>query len=540
MSENYIWWKHGVIYQIYPRSFKDSNGDGVGDLQGIIEKLDYLVELGIDAIWISPIYPSPMADFGYDVSDYCDIHPLFGDLATFDRLLNEAHQRGIKVILDYVPNHTSDQHPWFIESRSSRDNPKRDWYIWRDAKPDGSLPNNWEGMFGGNTWEWDETTQQYYLHLFLPQQPDLNWRNPEVVAAMHNVLRFWLDRGVDGFRMDVVTFLMKHMELLDNPMRPAAANMFGETPEALLIQEHLHDINQPEVHDHLRQFRNLVDSYSGSRVTIGETWFMNPAELVSYYGQTQDELHIPFNFQLMKQPWNARSMRDTIENYYAALPKGAWPNFVLGSHDEHRMASRYGRENVRTATMLLLTLWGTPTWYYGDELGMEDGEIPPHRIQDPYELRVPGKGHGRDPERTPMQWDASSNAGFSPEGVETWLPVAANFHEVNVAVQDDDPTSTLNFVRALLALRREMPVLHQQGEFRFLDGLPEDILAYTRTLDGERVLVVLNYGGELLQLDLSALDASGEILLNTRMDRNEVVDLAVLEVRPHEGILLQI
>lgn len=536
----YIWWKHGVIYQIYPRSFKDGSGDGVGDLQGIIEKLDYLVELGIDALWISPIYPSPMADFGYDVSDYCDIHPLFGDLTTFDRLLNAAHERGLKVILDFVPNHTSDQHPWFLESRFSRDSAKRDWYIWRDAKPDGSLPNNWEGMFGGNTWEWDETTQQYYLHLFLPQQPDLNWRNPEVVTAMHNVLRFWLDRRIDGFRMDVVTFLMKHMELLDNPMRPAEKTIFGDTPDAVLIQEHLHDINQPEVHEHLRQFRNLVDSYAGSHVIIGETWFMNPAELAAYYGAAQDELHIPFNFQLMKQPWNARQMRETVENYYAALPEGAWPNFVLGSHDEHRVASRYGRENARAAALLLLTLWGTPTWYYGDELGMEDVEIPQHRIQDPYELRVPGKGHGRDPERTPMQWEASPNAGFAPEGVETWLPLAANFREVNVAVQDDNLTSMLNFVRSLLALRREMPVLHQQSDFRFLDGLPEEILAYTRTLNGERVLVVLNYGTESFQLDLSTLDASGEVLLNTRMDRNEVVELAALEIRPHEGILLQL
>lgn len=536
----YLWWKHGVVYQVYPRSFKDSSGDGVGDLQGIIEKLDYLVELGIDAIWISPIYPSPMADFGYDVADYCDIHPLFGDLATFDRLLAEAHERTIRVVLDYVPNHTSDQHPWFIESRSSRENAKRGWYVWRDAKPDGSPPNNWESIFGGGAWEWDEATQQYYLHLFLPQQPDLNWRNPAVVKAMHEVLRFWLDRGVDGFRMDVVTFIMKHPDLPDNPLRPAEMTMFGEAPDSAYIQEHLYDLNQPEVHDRLREFRQLVDSYPGEHVTIGETWFMNPAELAEYYGKNNDELHLPFNFQLMKKPWNPRLMRETVEAYYAALPPGRWPNFVLGSHDEHRVATRYGRENARTAAMLLLTLWGTPTWYYGDELGMEDVDIPPHRIQDPYELRVPGKGHGRDPERTPMQWDDSPNAGFAPEGIATWLPLADNYRQVNVAAQEDDPTSMLSFVRSLLAMRREMPVLHQQGDFRFVDGLPEDILAYTRTLDGDTALVVLNYGAQHHTLDLSALDASGEVLLNTRMDRNEVAELAALEVRPYEGILLQV
>lgn len=538
MAENFIWWKQGIIYQIYPRSFKDSNGDGVGDLQGIIEKLDYLVALGIEAIWISPIYPSPMADFGYDVSDYCAIHPLFGDLATFDKLLAEAHARNLRVVLDYVPNHTSNEHAWFLESRSARENPKRDWYIWRDAKPDGSPPNNWESMFGGKAWEWDEHTQQYYLHLFLPQQPDLNWRNPEVIQAMHDVLRFWLDRGVDGFRMDVVTFLIKHPDLPDNPL--TRSSMFSMLEEDSYVQKHVYDINQPEVHDRIREFRQIADSYDGHRVTIGETWFFDPTELADYYGREMDELHVPFNFQLMKQPWDVAHMRQSILTYYDALPPGAWPNFVLGSHDEHRFATRYGRENARSAAMLLLTLWGTPTWYYGDEIGMEDVEIPPHRIQDPFELRVPGEGHGRDPERTPMQWDASPNAGFTAEGVETWLPIADNAQDVNVAVQQDDTTSMLNFVRSLIALRREMPVLHEAGDFAFVPKLPEEILAYTRTLNGERVLVVLNYGGNPHTLDFSALDTSGEVLLNTYMDKNEVVALAALEVRPHEGLLLQL
>lgn len=537
-SEPFVWWKHGVFYQIYPRSFQDSDGDGVGDLQGIIDRLDYLVELGVDAIWISPIFASPMADFGYDVADYRAIHPLFGDMATFDRLLNAAHDRGLRVVLDYVPNHTSDEHPWFIESRSSRDNPKRDWYIWRDARPDGSPPNNWESFFGGSAWEWDELTQQYYLHLFLSKQPDLNWRNPEVVAAMHDVLRFWLDKGVDGFRMDVVTFLMKHPDMPDNPM-VTGQDMFGENAGDRPFQQHVYDINQPEVHERLREFRRIFDAYAGDRVTIGETWFPNPADLVKYYGENLDELHIPFNFMLITRPWNASAMKDAIAAYYAVMPEGATPNFVLGNHDVPRFATRFGRANHRSAGLMLLTLWGVPTLYYGDELGMENVPIPRDRLQDPVGIRMPGSNRGRDPERTPMQWDASPNAGFAPEGVEPWLPIADNYREVNVAAQRDDPTSTLSFYRTLLRLRREMPALHR-GDFAFVEGAPEGVLAYLRRAEGQRALVVINFEGRAHTLDLSAVARSAEVLLSTEFAQSGPVDLGALRIGPHESLLLRL
>lgn len=533
------WWKHGVIYQIYPRSFQDGNGDGVGDLQGIIERLDYVRDLGVAAIWISPIFPSPMADFGYDVADYTDIDPLFGDLATFDRLLAAAHARNLKVILDYVPNHSSDQHPWFIESRSSRDNPKSNWYIWRDAKPGGGLPNNWLSAFGGPAWDWDDMRQQYYLHSFLKEQPDLNWRNPAVKKAMLDVIRFWMARGVDGLRMDVIFYLFKHPDFLDNP--PAApsggpAKPMGEYDQ----QQHIHDMNWPaERQTLLAEIRRTLDAFP-DRVGIGETYLMNPADIAPFYGENLDGLHVPFNFTLLHVPWQAAAFRRAISRYYAALPRGAWPNFVLGSHDEHRLATRYGPENARAAALLLFTLRGTPTWYYGDEIGMQDVPIPPGKEQDPWGLRVPELNVGRDPARTPMQWDDSPNAGFAPPGVEPWLPVADNFAAVNVAAQDSDPASHLNTVRALLRLRRDLPVLHGDGYFAFVDGLPEDVLAYVRAHDVQRVLVVINMGAQPHTLDLSRLSASGHILIGTTPERAGTESLAALALHPHEGMLIRL
>lgn len=537
MNSSFAWWKHGVIYQIYPRSFMDSNGDGIGDLNGIIQHLDYLAWLGVDAIWLSPVYPSPMADFGYDVSDYTDIHPLFGDMETFDRLVAEAHARNLRVVMDYVPNHSSDQHPWFIESRSSRDNPKADWYYWRDAKPDGSLPNNWLSPFGGPAWAWDEIRQQYYLHSFLEEQPDLNWQNPEVEEAMLDVMRFWLERGVDGLRMDVVFYALKHPDLPDNP--PAVSKAIYQDMGEFDSQEHAYDMDWPAGRQaYLSKLRGVIDEYE-DRVAIGETVFMDPSKVVRYYGENLDGLHLPFNFTLMPVPWEAQAFRQAIQRYYDAVPEGAWPNFVLGSHDEHRIATRFGAENARAAQMLLLTLWGTPTMYYGDEIGMQDVPIPPERMQDPWEQRVPGLGLGRDPQRTPMQWDASPNAGFAVEDVQTWLPIADNYKTVNVAMQEKDPTSTLNCTRALLRLRREMPVLHQEGPFTFIDDLPDDVLAFTRGVDSERVLIALNYGEQKYTLDLSALATQGEVLLNTINERSGEVSLAALDLHPHEGILLR-
>ncbi|NJL92231.1 MAG: DUF3459 domain-containing protein [Anaerolineae bacterium] len=537
MSLPRTWWHNAVIYQIYPRSFMDSNGDGVGDLLGIIHRLDYLVELGVDIIWISPIYPSPMADFGYDVSNYTDVHPMFGDLATFDRLLAEAHTRGLRIVLDFVPSHSSDEHPWFIESRSSRDNPKRDWYYWRDAQPDGSPPNNWESFFGGPAWAWDEHTRQYYLHLFDVKQPDLNWRNPDVVAAIHEALRFWLRRGVDGFRVDVVTFILKHPEMPDNPFTSGVDffNQITETP----VMIHRYDVNQPEVHEVIRGIRQVLEEFSGERLFIGETWFFDHHELATYYGKNLDEIHIPFNFTLMKQPWDAAGMRANLRSYYAALPEGAVASFVLGSHDEPRLATRYGHRNHRAAGLLLLTLQGVPVIYYGDEIGMQNIDLPVEKIQDPQGKFNPAAT--RDPERSPMQWDSTANAGFSPEGVETWLPIAQDYEQVNVMLQHHEPTSTLNFYRQLLALRKSSDAL-RWGAITLLADQPNHALAYTRTLEGERWLVVINFADAPATLDCSSGGASGTVRLATyaRPEDQTEVELAALELPANQGLLIQL
>lgn len=549
MSQTQHWWQRGVIYQIYPRSFMDSNGDGVGDLEGILQKLDYLNDgsrssLGIDAIWLSPVNPSPMADFGYDVSDYCDIDPLFGDLAAFDRLLAAAHRRGLKVLLDWVPNHTSDQHAWFLASRSRRDNPKRDWYIWRDPKPDGSLPNNWGSFFGGPAWTFDRLTGQYYLHQFAREQPELNWRNPEVRAAMLDTLRFWLDRGLDGFRMDVIGLLIKDKDLRDNPPNPQARldlkdnDIFG-------MQLHTYTEDQDEVHEIIRDIRKLFDQYS-ERVAIGELW--GPLDRwVRYYGVQAadggDELHLPFNFRLMGMPWQAQAMRQCVDGLEKAIPAYGWPNYVLGNHDQIRLATRFGgQEQARLAGMLLLTLRGTPTLYYGDELGMENGVIPPEKVQDPQGKNL-GAERTRDVCRTPMQWDGSPNAGFST--AEPWLPISADFQTRNVSVQNGEPLSILNFYRRMLRLRRASPAL-EGGSYRAIDANP-DCFVFLREGEGERRLVVLNFASGPRRVDAStaglsptsALD-TGRILLSTHLDREGRALLATLDLRPNEGLIIEI
>jgi alpha-glucosidase len=376
---NFVWWKHGVLYQIYPRSFQDTDGDGVGDLKGISERLEYLEWLGVDAIWISPVYPSPMADFGYDVSDYCSIDPLFGSLEEFDRLVAAAHARKIKVILDFVPNHTSERHPWFLESRASRINPKRDWYIWREGGPDGSPPNNWLSQFGGPAWTREARTGQYYLHSFLPEQPDLNWRNPAVRTAMYDVLRFWLDRGVDGFRVDVIWLLIKDAALRDNPPNP------NYRPNEAGIHRFMqvYSADQPETHEVVAEMRFVLDQYD-ERVLIGEIYL--PIErLVTYYGQDLRGAQLPFNFQLLHTAWTAAAVGKLVTDYEGALPPGGWPNWVLGNHDQPRIAARVGEAQARVAAMLLLTLRGTPTMYYGDELGIGRVAIPQKAVKDAWE-----------------------------------------------------------------------------------------------------------------------------------------------------------
>jgi glycosidase len=532
------WWRKGVVYQIYPRSFMDANGDGVGDLAGILHRLDYLASLGVDAVWISPIYPSPMADFGYDVSNYTDIDPLFGTMADFDALLAGLHARGLRLILDFVPNHTSDQHPWFMESAQDRSNPRHDWYIWRDPAPDGGPPNNWVSIFGGPAWTYHPARGQYYLHIFLKEQPDLNWRNPSVKSAMFEALRFWLDKGVDGFRLDVIPNCFKHPAFPNNPPSPDASKHASAWEWERF--DHLYDSNQPEIHGLIRDLRALVESYAGERVLIGETHFDDPHILARFYG-ADDELHLPFNFQLTYRPWDAPAFRAVLSAYYAALPAFAQPNFVLGSHDVHRLATRFGPQNAHSAALLLLTLRGTPTLYYGDELGMEDVPIPPEKARDPHGLGVPNMNLGRDPQRTPMPWDASPNAGFSPAGVETWLPLSADYQKLNVAAQNNDPASTLAYYRGLLALRRAIPALHA-GALTLLESPASDALAYLRTSEGECLLIVLNFRDKSLRLDFSSLGQAGTLLYQTRLPYAPRTSLALagLDLPPHAGYLLSV
>ncbi|MBN2971827.1 DUF3459 domain-containing protein [Roseomonas aeriglobus] len=518
------WWERGTIYQIYPRSFQDTTGDGVGDLAGIIDRLDYVAALGVDAIWLSPIFPSPMADFGYDVADYTGIDPLFGDLATFDRLLAEVHARGLKLILDFVPNHSSDQHPWFRESRSSRDNPKRDWYIWHDPAPDGGPPNNWISDFGGSSWEWDAGTGQYYLHAFLKEQPDLNWRNPELRAAMFDVLRFWFDRGVDGFRIDVLWHIVKAQGFPDNPPNPDWTP--DRTQRDTLIQRYSTD--QPEAHAIASEMRALADRYGAekgdARVLIGEIFLPNTAHARWYGTPERPEVHLPFNFQLVENPWDAGVLRRTIAAYEASLPSWGWPNWVFDSHDAARIAARIGEAQARVAAMLLLTLRGTPTLYQGDEIGIGHVPIPPDRIRDPQHFRQPQLDIGRDRSRTPMPWSAAAFAGFST--TEPWLPLNPDWPTRNVAAQSDDPTSMLSLYRRLLALRRATPAL-TTGAMVLID-VPAGVLAYRRSADGEDRTILLNLTDRPV-----AVDWTGDVLLSTLDTPANPGRLA-----PNEGLIL--
>jgi alpha-glucosidase len=520
-----------VIYQIYPRSFQDSDADGVGDLAGIESRLDYLAGLGIDAIWWTPIYPSPMADFGYDVADYCGIDPMFGDLALFDRLLAAVHARGLRLLLDFVPNHSSDQHPWFVESRASRENPKRDWYIWRDPAPGGGPPNNWISDFGGSCWQWDETTGQYYLHAFLKSQPDLNWRNTDVREAMMAVLRFWFDRGVDGFRIDVLWHIIKAEGLPDNPIN--ADWTPDRTQRDRLIQ--LYSTDQPEAHTISAEFRALADSYGG-RVLIGEI-FLPHDRLTRWYGTPdRPQVHLPFNFQLIENAWDAATLRQMIADYEASLPSFGWPNWVLGSHDAPRIAARIGEAQARVAAMLLLTLRGTPTLYQGDEIGIGEVKIPPDRVRDPQDLRQPGLGIGRDRSRTPIPWDASAYAGFST--VEPWLPLNEDWRVRNIAAQDRDTGSLLSLYRSLLALRRSHDAL-AIGDFT-LAGAAEDVLAYTRRHAGECLLIALNLGDKTRPLKLPTDTCVADVLASTVGPSTVAIRPIDAALAPNEGLVLRL
>lgn len=523
------WWEHGIIYEIYARSFLDSNGDGIGDLNGITSRLDYLSWLGVTAIWITPIYPSPMKDFGYDVANYIDIDPVFGTLADFDNLIEQAQGRGLRVILDFVPNHTSDQHPWFRESRSSRNNPKRDWYIWRDAKPDGSPPNNWISNFGGSGWEWDEATGQYYYHAFLKEQPDLNWRNPQVRAAMFNVLRFWLDRGVDGFRVDVLWHLMKDPQFRDNPPNPAYEPGQAEIDKNL----QLHSADHPDIHNIVQDIRRVLDTYK-ERVLIGEIYL--PIErLVAYYGKETGEAHLPFNFQLLQTPWNARRVGAVIREYDGIIPEQHWPNWVLGNHDKPRIAARIGIEQARVAALLLLTLRGTPTMYYGDEIGIAEKTIPREFVRDPWERNEPGLGLGRDPQRTPMQWDESLRAGFTT-GIP-WLPLSPDCGRCNVDTLSKDSDSILSLYRRLIAFRQGSHAL-MEGRYRQIElAGGDDLLCYERRTESERIVVLLNFGAGHDTAEAPEF-AGLRVAVGTHAVREGEIVAATVKLQPNEGLIL--
>ncbi len=512
------WWQTSAVYQVYPRSFQDSDADGLGDLPGVTARLPYLAGLGVGAVWLSPFYPSPQADFGYDVSDYRGVDPPYGTLDDFDRLAETAHGLGLRLIVDFVPNHSSDQHAWFQESRASRDDARRDWYVWRDPAPGGGPPNNWLSHFGGPAWTLDEATGQYYLHSFLTEQPDLNWRNPAVEAEMLDTLRWWMARGVDGFRIDVAHLIAKDPAFRDNPPAQAAGAMHKSMGE-YDAQLHVYDKAHPDVHGMFARIRQTVDGFDGrDRVTIGEIHdFADLDRWAGYYGTpteagTLGGLHMPFNFGLLATPWTAAGVRAHVDAVEAALPPGAWPNYVLGNHDERRLATRLGSESVALAGMLLLTLRGAPTLYYGDELGMEEVDVPLDRRVDPWGFRSGMPELSRDGCRTPMAWDASPGAGFSDADPSAfWLPLHPDHASVNVAVQAADPDSPLAFYRRALAVRQRSESL-QSGDYRPLDGVPDDVFAFTR---GGDTLVALHLGDGVAEVPVPEAFRDRSVRLHT-------------------------
>jgi alpha-glucosidase len=473
-----------------------------------------------------------MADFGYDISNYTNIDALFGTLEQFDALSAEIKRRGLKLLLDYVPNHTSIEHPWFEEARASRDNLKRDWYLWHDPVA-GGPPNNWLSNFGGSAWEWDAPTLQYYYHSFLKEQPDLNWRNPEVIAAMHEVLSFWLSRGVDGFRIDVLWLLIKDDQWRNNPANPSyesGAPLFDS-------QLPLYTSDRPEVQGVVAGLRNVADEFD-DRVLIGEI-YLPQDRLMKYYGARLDGVQLPFNFQLLLCAWNAREIEALVNSYESQLPPGGWPNWVLGNHDRPRVATRVGKAQSRIAAMLLLTLRGTPTMYYGDELGMQNVAIAADRVQDPLEKNVPGKGLGRDPCRTPMQWDDSTFAGFST--VEPWLPLAQDHAFTNVRQETEDAGSMLSLYRGLLDLRRKHSALNQ-GSYQSLPA-EGNLLLYVRQSPAECLVIALNLGSTATKFSWPSafsLPATGSarVLLSSSPTRTSTLPAGPVELGPDEGVIL--
>jgi alpha-glucosidase len=557
VNDDLDWWREGPIYQLIVASFQDSNGDGVGDLLGLEQRLDYLEWLGIRALWLSPLYRSPFKELGYDIEDYEDVDPRFGTLADFDRLIADAHRREIKIILDWVPNHTSDRHPWFLDACSARDAAHRDWYLWRDPKPDGSAPNNWISVFGGGVWEWHEPTGQYYLHSFLASQPDLNWRNPAVREAMHETLRFWLDRGVDGFRIDAACLMLKDERFRDNPPNPDFEA--GDAPDEQVLP--VHTRNQPGLHECLAGIRRVVDAHGPGHALLGEL-FLPVDAVVTFYGDERPELHLPLNMSLAWTPWDAEQLGGAIGEYQRLVPAQGWPVTMLSSHDSSRLAARAPAEQRRVAAMLALTQRGTTILYYGEEIGMAGLHIPPERAIDPQGRRT---GRNRDPERTPMQWSAARNAGFS--AASPWLPIGTDYGAVNVECERNDSRSLLALYRRLIGLRRSDAAL-AHGEQDILPCEPP-ILAYTRCVENRTLVVVLNFAGEPQRVPLVERDTGdtpprtpteqlltrrtaggaralsvgrgrARILLSTFLDRDGEDCGSALELRADEGVIVEV
>jgi alpha-glucosidase len=533
VSKQSIWQQGAVIYQIYPRSFYDATGDGVGDLAGLIDKLDYLggspESLGVTAIWLSPIYTSPMADFGYDVANYTDVDPLFGNLKDFKLLVREAHKRSIKIVLDFVPNHSSDEHPWFIESSSSLDNPKRDWYVWRDAKADGKVPNNWISCFGGSAWQFSLKTQQYYLHSYLSKQPDLNWDNPALREAMKSVMRFWLDLDVDGFRVDAVDWMSKDPKFQDDPPLHPSSNTLPKEYNEL---RHTYSRNGPYLFDRLNEMTEVLAEYK-DRFMITEVHPETDNKMhgyLEYYEGVNPHLSAPFNLQSIHLPWDAAKYRNFVNDFQSAMKPGYTPIYTTGNHDESRIATRIGNDAARTAAMMLLTLPGIAFMYYGEELGMTDVILSPEEIRDPFIK----PGEGRDPQRTPMQWSNSSHAGFTKG--KPWLPVSSNYPRVNVETEAGLANSLLNLYKKLLAFRNHSAIL-KTGTYKSIP-IHRNIFGYERCLGSHKILVLLNFSAVAHELKIESLE--GTLQLSTYLDIEDEAINKIVKLRPNEGVIIEV
>jgi alpha-glucosidase len=532
MEENqFVWWKHGVIYHLYVRSFYDSNGDGIGDLQGIIQKFDYLIQLGIKAIWLSPIYESPMKDYGYDIVNYREIDSSYGKMDDFKLLLELAHSNQIKIIMDLVMNHTSDKHPWFLESSSSIKNPKRDWYIWKSPR-NGKVPTNWKSAFGGSAWEWDNKTNQYYLHSFLKEQPDLNWRNKELQQAFFDEVRFWLELGVDGFRLDVINYIVKDEKFRDNPLIK-----WGKP-----TKHRLYSRNRGTSIKIVRKLRELVESY-GDKMLVGEIYTPPPGNnqtVINYLDKGDNALHLAFDFSLIFRYWNAKKYFKCIEAWEKNLPEKGWPTYVLSNHDLLRSYNRFGigrnkHQKAYLTSLLLLTLRGTPFIYYGEEIGMQNQKIRRKHIKDPLGIKFWPFFTGRDKSRTPMQWSDKKYAGFS--NTKPWLPVNRNFYRINVEHQLKVNNSLLNHYKFLIAFRNTSEIV-QKGKLTFVNTGQNGVLGYYRVLDNQTLYVLLNFKNNTVTLPLNNEETWSCIYSTSNQNEKLIQDFIVLD--KFEGLILNL